>query len=121
MEACCGLCVLPWQKRQKKGDDEAWKEGGQPTGNQPQRIIGDGVMMSGNFVQKVTHDAREEEMEQNVKEVSDMIGNLRNMAIDVGSEIDNQNRQIKRITGKGESNEDRVKTANERANKLNKK
>ena len=72
-------------------------------------------------LQKVTHDAREEEMEHNVAEVSNMIGNLRNMAIDVGSEIDNQNKQITRITDKGASNENRVKTANERAKELNKK
>ena len=53
LEACCGLCVLPWQKRQKKSDDHAWKNesGGQPTGSQPQRIFGDSVMMSGNYVQ----------------------------------------------------------------------
>lgn len=39
-------------------------------------------------------------MEQNIGEVSGMIGNLRNMAIDMGNEIGSQNRQIDRINQK---------------------
>ncbi len=46
---------------------------------------------------RITNDAREDEMEQNVGEVSGMVGNLRNMAIDMGNEITSQNRQIDRI------------------------
>ncbi|XP_062575596.1 formin-F-like [Saccostrea cucullata] len=36
-------------------------------------------------------------MEENLTQVSGMLGNLRNMAIDMGSEIESQNRQIDRI------------------------
>jgi synaptosomal-associated protein 25 len=39
-------------------------------------------------------------MEQNMGEVSNMIGNLRNMAVDMGNEIDSQNRQVDRIQQK---------------------
>lgn len=39
-------------------------------------------------------------MEENMTQVSTMIGNLRNMAIDMGSEIENQNRQLDRINAK---------------------
>ena len=46
---------------------------------------------------RITNDAREDEMEQNVGEVSNMIGNLRNMAVDMGNEIEGQNRQVDRI------------------------
>ena len=46
------------------------------------------------------NDAREDEMEQNMVEVSGMIGNLRNMAVDMGNEIESQNRQIDRINHK---------------------
>lgn len=45
----------------------------------------------------ITNDAREDEMEENMGQVSTMIGNLKNMAIDMGSEIENQNRQVERI------------------------
>lgn len=36
-------------------------------------------------------------MDQNMQEVAGMIGNLRNMAIDMGSEITQQNTQVERI------------------------
>ena len=39
-------------------------------------------------------------MEQNISEVSGMIGNLRNMAVDMGNEIESQNRQLDRINVK---------------------
>lgn len=39
-------------------------------------------------------------MENNVSEVAGMIGNLRNMAVDMGNEIDQQNKQVDRITSK---------------------
>lgn len=43
---------------------------------------------------RITNDARETEMEENMTHVNTMVGNLRNMAIDMGSELENQNRQI---------------------------
>lgn len=45
-------------------------------------------------------DAREDEMEENMGQVNTMIGNLRNMALDMGSELENQNRMIERINAK---------------------
>ena len=39
-------------------------------------------------------------MEQNISEVSGMVGNLRNMAIDMGNEVSSQNRQIDRVNQK---------------------
>lgn len=52
------------------------------------------------FNSRITKDAREDEMEDNMGQVNTMIGNLRNMAIDMGSELENQNRQIDRINRK---------------------
>jgi synaptosomal-associated protein 25 len=49
---------------------------------------------------RITKDAREDEMEENMGQVSTMIGNLRNMAIDMGSEIGSQNQQLDRINQK---------------------
>lgn len=49
---------------------------------------------------RITNDAREDEMENNMGEVNTMIGNLRNMALDMGSELENQNRQVDRINRK---------------------
>jgi hypothetical protein len=39
-------------------------------------------------------------MDENLVQVSSMIGNLRNMAIDMGNEIENQNNLIERVNNK---------------------
>lgn len=49
---------------------------------------------------RVTNDAHEDEMEENLAQVSSIIGNLKSMALDMGNEIDTQNVQIERIQGK---------------------
>lgn len=53
-----------------------------------------------NFFNRITNDAREDEMDENMQQVSSIIGNLKNMAIDMGSEIDSQNLQVDRINKK---------------------
>ncbi|RXM98218.1 Synaptosomal-associated protein 23 [Acipenser ruthenus] len=49
---------------------------------------------------RITNDAREDEMEENLDQVGSLIGNLKNMALDMGTEIEKQNNQIDRITVK---------------------
>ena len=53
---------------------------------------------------RITNDDREEEMEENMQQVSTMIGNLRNMAQDMGTEVSNQNSQLDRINLKASLN-----------------
>ncbi|XP_014205909.1 synaptosomal-associated protein 25 isoform X3 [Copidosoma floridanum] len=121
MEKCCGLCVLPCNKSSSfKEDEGTWKgnDDGKVVNNQPQRVMDNGMVMPSGYIGKITNDARENEMEDNMGQVNTMIGNLRNMAIDMGSELENQNRQIDRINRKGESNETRIQVANERAHQL---
>ena len=67
---------------------------------------------------RITHDGREEEMEENMQQIGAMVGNLRNMANDMGSEIGRQNDQLDRINKKAESDQSRVKMANEKASNL---
>lgn len=84
-----------------KEDEGTWKgnDDGKVVNNQPQRMMDDrnGMGPQGGYIGRITNDAREEEMEENMGQVNTMIGNLRNMAIDMGSELENQNRQIDRI------------------------
>lgn len=84
-----------------KEDDGTWKgnDDGKVVNNQPQRMMDDrnGLGPQGGYIGRITNDAREEEMEDNMGQVNTMIGNLRNMAIDMGSELENQNRQVDRI------------------------
>ncbi|GFY41870.1 synaptosomal-associated protein 25 [Trichonephila inaurata madagascariensis] len=100
MEKCCGICVCPCGKATDfKTDSAAWRnnEDGKVINSQPQRVVdnrnGAGPT-TGGYVQRITHDAREDEMEENMQQVSSIIGNLKNMAIDMGSEIDSQNQQL---------------------------
>lgn len=123
MEKCCGICVLPCKKNSSfKEDDVTWKgnEDGKIINNQPTRVMDDrnGVAQQAGYIVRITNDAREGEMEENMGQVNTMIGNLRNMAIDMGSELENQNNQIDRINRKGESNESRIAAANQRAHQL---
>lgn len=124
LEKCCGLCVLPWKKAKsfEKGSDysSTWKGNDDGAVNQdgPRRQVGEGAMISGNYCTRITNDAREDEMENNLSEVSGMVGNLRNMALDMQTEITTQNKQIDRINQKATSNEARINEANKRANKL---
>ena len=56
-------------------------------------------------------------MEENLTQVGSILGNLKNMALDMGNEIDAQNQQIQRITEKADT-KDRIDIANTRAKKL---
>ncbi|XP_042897278.1 synaptosomal-associated protein 25-like [Parasteatoda tepidariorum] len=123
MEQCCGICVCPCNKSSDfKEDASTWKasEDGKIVNNQPQRVMDDrnGAGPMGGYIAKISNDAHEEEMEDNMQQVSTMIGNLKNMAIDMGSEVESQNRQLDRINLKTESNKTRITAANQRASKL---
>ena len=52
------------------------------------------------YIYRITNDAREDEMEDNLEAVGSIIGNLKNMAVDMGNEIDQQNKHIDNITSK---------------------
>lgn len=122
MEKCCGFCPCG-KAREFKEDAGTWKssEDGRVISGQPARVVDDrngAGPMSSAYIAKITKDAREDEMEDNMGQVSTMIGNLRNMAIDMGSEISNQNQQLERINQKATSNDSRISVANQRATKL---
>lgn len=55
------------------------------------------------FLSRITNDAREDEMEENLEQVGSIIGNLKTMALDMGNEIDKQNKTIDRINDKASS------------------
>ncbi|XP_044248408.1 synaptosomal-associated protein 23 isoform X1 [Ursus arctos] len=144
LNKCCGLCVCPcnrfsdvrcfYETRTKnfesgKAYKTTWGDGGdnspsnvvakQPgrvTNGQPQQPATGAA--SGGYIKRITNDAREDEMEENLTQVGSILGNLKNMALDMGNEIEAQNRQIDRITEKADTNKDRIDVANARAKKL---
>lgn len=132
LNKCCGLCVCPCNRTKNfeagKNYKATWGDGGdnspsnvvskQPgrvTNGQPQQATG---TAGGGYIKRITNDAREDEMEENLTQVGSILGNLKNMALDMGNEIDAQNQQIQRITEKADTNKDRIDIANTRAKKL---
>ncbi|CAF3334210.1 unnamed protein product [Rotaria sp. Silwood1] len=125
LEKCCGLCVLPWKRTKNIEKSAAYSktfknnEDGKVNASGPRQIVSqNGVGPGSGYIQRITNDAREDEMEENLQQVSTMIGNLRNMACDMGNEISNQNNQIERIKGKTDISQSRIEGANKRAKTL---
>ena len=52
------------------------------------------------YVTRITGCAREDEMDDNLGAVSNILGDLKNMAQDMGEEINKQNKQADRLKGK---------------------
>ncbi|KAF5913075.1 hypothetical protein HPG69_009026 [Diceros bicornis minor] len=92
------------------------KQPGHVTNGQPQQAT-IGAASSG-YIKRITNDAREEEMEENLTQAGSILGHLKNMALDMGNEIEAQNQQTEHITKKADTNKDRIDNANARAKKL---
>ncbi|XP_028251672.1 synaptosome associated protein 23.1 isoform X2 [Parambassis ranga] len=138
LSKCCGLCVCPCDRVTSIENDSRYKQtwgigggGGevdtngvkvvssQPSGvRNGQAAQTNAAAPSGPYIKRITNDAREDEMEENLDAVGSIIGNLKTMAMDMGNEIDKQNTQIDRITGKTDMTKVRIDEANQRANKL---
>ncbi|KAA0711298.1 Synaptosomal-associated protein 23 [Triplophysa tibetana] len=133
LSKCCGLCVCPCDRVSSIESDNRYKRtwgtgidnsstGGKEGGvvsNQPTAVRNGGSAgASGPYIKRVTNDAREDEMEENLDQVGGIIGNLKNLALDMGNEIEKQNKTIDCITDKADMNKARIDEANQRANKL---
>lgn len=115
----CGICPCPCNKLKERGQNWGNNQDG-VVSSQPARVVDEREQMaiSGGFIRRVTNDARENEMDENLEQVGSIIGNLRHMALDMGNEIDTQNRQIDRIMDMSDSNKTRIDEANQRATKM---
>ncbi|CAL8284472.1 unnamed protein product [Lota lota] len=132
LSKCCGLCVCPCDRvtsiEKESRYKRTWGDGGSDGGNvvsrQPSGVRNGQVSQaqssapSGPYIKRITNDAREDEMEENLEAVGSVINNLKTMAMDMGGELDKQNKQIDRLTDKAEVTKSRVDEANQRANKL---
>ncbi|XP_075879271.1 synaptosome associated protein 23.1 isoform X2 [Nelusetta ayraudi] len=135
LSKCCGLCVCPCDRVMSIENDSKYKRtwgigggeedaGSKVVSRQPSAVRNgqaarvDAPPPSGPYVKRITNDAREDEMEENLEAVGSVLGNLKSMAVDMGTEIDKQNKHIDSITAKAESNKARIDEANQRATKL---
>jgi len=123
MEKWCGLFVCPWNRRKKIKDvnDSIWEEKGDGTvvrkqpGQGSDRSDAD---KAGPYVQRITNDAREDEMEDNMQAVGSILGNLKSMASDMGNEIEKQNKQLDTIHTKAGGADIMINQATKRTDKL---
>jgi len=127
MEKWCGLCVCPWNRTAKVKDAD-WNNplasdtsrivSSQPgNGNRSGNVVPDNASR-GPYIQRINNDAREDEMEDNMQAVGGILGNLKNMAQDMGDEISRQNKQADRIMDKTTKVGGQVDNANLRTEKL---
>ena len=112
LEKCCGCCVLPWQssKNFERSSDykDTWKSkggsgNGQTVTDGPDRKIDAnavGAVSGRGLVNRITDDAREDEMDENLAQVSGILGNLKVLSVDMGNEIERQTGQLDRINNK---------------------
>lgn len=127
LEKCCGCCVCPCKrvKNPESGSKykKTWNKSSDVVTSQPQSHE-NGTRNNGyvenktHMVKRVYNDEREDQMDDNLQQVSGLVSNLKNMALDMGSELDKQNAQISRITDKAEMNQGRIQGANKRAENI---
>ncbi|XP_065175072.1 synaptosomal-associated protein 23-like [Sycon ciliatum] len=134
MEKCCGLCLCPCGRTRSIERDPrygkafsggAYEKEDEVVSSQPRSGgpsgsgRGSGAQQSqGGNIQRITNDAREDEMDENMDLVSNAVSNLKNMAMDMGNELERQNVQLDRINDKAEMNDERIQHANTRAKKI---
>ncbi|MBN3319070.1 SNP25 protein, partial [Atractosteus spatula] len=103
---CCGLCSCEKLKNFEASGayKKVWgnNQDGVVSSQPSSRVVDERerMTMSGGHIRRVTNDAREDEMDENLEQVGSILGNLRSMALDMGNEIDTQNTQIDRIMEK---------------------
>lgn len=128
LNKCCGLCVCPGKRPKDFESGENYKKTWGSKDNDSENVISKqphqtngqqgGVAQSGPYIKRITGDDREDEMDENLTQVGSILGNLKNMAIDMGNELESHNQQIDRINEKAETNKTRIDEANTRAKKL---
>ena len=96
--------------RRIRDTDGTWKppKEGKSKTSQPAPAASTAAMGGdgGPYIKRINNDAREDEMEENMQAVGSILGNLKSMAQDMGSEIETQNKQIDRIGAKVNNNDD---------------
>ncbi|CAH8431352.1 unnamed protein product [Schistosoma margrebowiei] len=131
IDKCCGLCVLPWRKVKPDAKTSKYPTSGngyltgtsnnyQVNSYQPQSgfQIQQNQQKSGPFITRITNDAREDEMEQNLQQVSGMVSQLHSMATDMNQEITTHNQILDRIDQKAQYNQSQLAFAQKRADKI---
>uniref|UniRef100_A0A914UHN3 Synaptosomal-associated protein n=1 Tax=Plectus sambesii TaxID=2011161 RepID=A0A914UHN3_9BILA len=126
-QKCCGLCVLPWNRRKRYENapqsSAGWHRSSKKAviSEQPRIVARNNDnrrrSQTGYFT-RITNDDREEEMDQNLSTVDTIVENLHKMATDMHVDITQQNELIDRVSGLVDANKDRMDDTNKRVSIL---
>lgn len=141
MERCCGCCLCPCGRSQNFEKTNEYKDGlyGKKEAAEKEQNEEDGLITDqpaasggnsaryqgarapkekGGYINKITNDAREDEMDANIGDVADMLSVMKAQAKSMGDEIDHQDQLMADIESGVDSNAARVEAANVRAMKI---
>ncbi|THD25288.1 Synaptosomal-associated protein 25 [Fasciola hepatica] len=131
LEKCCGLCVLPWKKPKRRTNTNAAfrSTSARYETRDPQRAATQQPVSNASanqpsipgqntYITRITNDAREDEMEENLQQVATIVGDLRVMAGDMGQEIRTHNEVLDRIDRKADANQIQITEAQARAERI---
>jgi len=128
LEKFCGLCVCSCRRRKNFEKSEEYRKAygkredtrspNSGTGNTGSGGGRSEAPEKGGYIQRVTNDDREDEMDENLGQVAGIVGNLKAMATDMGETLDRHNEKIDKITDKTIANEARIDNANLRARNI---
>ena len=123
MEKWCGLlCVCPSFGKSSKSEEDKNKQSKKGTfGIGKSRSKKATVPESGSkgpYIKRITNDAREDEMEENMQEIGKSLGRLKIMSEVIGDEVTHHNKKIEDIHKKGGRIRGQIEDANERTKKI---
>ncbi|KAK9960138.1 hypothetical protein ABG768_010213 [Culter alburnus] len=103
----CGLCLWPSNRLKSTKTDRRYKQGKKPkeskqngiqVSSQQPAILNASAAPSGPYIKRITNDEREDEMEENLKQVGNNVGNLKIMALKMNDKLSEQNQILEDIT-----------------------
>lgn len=128
LEKCCGIFKLPWKRVNRPGSDKHFKPKdystvtAQPTNGTYAKDLKRGDVLqskpSGPFITRILDDDREDEMDQNLGQVSNIVGELKAMATDMNSEIKTHNVKLDAMAKKTVDNQARLEAAQMQATRI---
>ncbi|XP_056098207.1 synaptosomal-associated protein 23-like [Rhinichthys klamathensis goyatoka] len=124
LSKCCGLCLCPWNRVKSSKSDRRYKQGKEPkeskrnvVSSQKSAIRNGTEAPSGPYINRITNDEREDEMEENLKIVGSNILIMKSMALGIGDKISKQIQTIDEINNEVTKNTHDVIEAEKHARK----
>ncbi|CAL8128532.1 unnamed protein product [Orchesella dallaii] len=126
MDKIWGLFSNPFDTSHKHKDAEVWKSNSdsEEVKSKSSRRVeksdendSSNKTSNGRFVTKITGDAKEDEMEQYLEQVNSSLGNMKNLAISIGNEIEASNKKLDVITEMTQINDTMIHRSTQRVEK----